>query len=519
MAVSKTLTVTPLLLCGLLLSACEPRSSNKANADTTRLKPTACWFETESNWPVTQCFMMEVPENYAKPAGRKIQFPVVRFLAWKRDPDKRPLLHLGAGGPGANLGLEPENASEWLWANYAEMTVDSGRDLILIDPRGTGMARPRLSCTEFINDADTAFQRNLTPEEETRVFTFSMEHCYNRLSAEADLAQYNSAVVARDVEALRKQLGEPQLNLYGVSYASRYALTVARDYPTSVRAMVLNSTVFPDINYTQKLAQDSVDAYGRGLEFCRADKQCNERYPNLRRRLETLVQTLDETPITIPVKRPYTGGDYPFVLSGQRLLRVLFQALYDERFYGKLPAVIEGLEKGESEEATGVVTTFLDIIFDPYFGDAAGVSHFCVEEAPFVDFDQARVDAADIGILGGSARHDLELLQTQCRIWALPPAPLAESQAIETPVPTLLMHGGLDPVLAADDADKARRKLPNHQWLLFPHLAHDVISASNCAENAAARFLEDPATDLAETVTQCRAEEITATLQTPISTQ
>ena len=497
----------------IALGACDKQSQQEMVDNPTHLLPKPCWFNAPDDWPTTQCFMMEVPENYSKPAGRKVQFPVVRFLARNPDPGKRPLLHLGAGGPGASLGLEPENATDWLWINYARMTVEDGRDLIVMDPRGTGMAQPRLNCAEFIEDANTAYQRNLTPEEENRVFTYSMERCYNRLSKVADLAEYNSAVIAHDVESLRELMGVEKFNLYGVSYASRYALTVARDYPDAVRSLVLNSTVFPNINYTQHLAKDSVAAFQRGFQYCLDDKLCHSRYPDLERRLERLIASLDENPRTIPVKHHYSEMPYPFVLTGQRLLRVLFQALYDENFYSELPLVIQALETdtpetAELEPLQNAIASFMDLVLDPYFGDAASVSHFCHEEAPFVDFQKAKASASDSGVLAGAVRSDLDLMQVQCRIWAIPAASVVESQPIETPLPVLLLHGGLDPILAAKDADKARRKLPNHQWLLFPQLAHDVISASNCAEDAAARFLDDPQEHQQDTVRACRQHEL-----------
>ena len=479
----------------------EPQSAN-------RLIPKPCWFDAEASWPTTQCYMMEVPEDHGKPDGRKIQFPVVRFFAEINDPDKEPLLHLGAGGPGASLGLEPENASDWLWVNYSAMSVEDGRDLIVMDPRGTGMASPKLACKEFIKDADLAFTRNLSSDEESRVFTFSMERCYSRLSQVSDLAQYNSAVVAQDVEALRKALGVPKFNLYGVSYSTRYALTIARDFPDSVRAMVLNSAVFPNIIYTQKLPQDVVAAYQRGVEHCSKDSECNKRYPDLEQRLEARVQALDESPITVDTSNIRPGESYPFVLTGQRLLRVLFQALYNESFYNDFPAIIEELESDQAELLKPSITSFMGLVLDPNFGDAAGISHFCFEEAPFVDFEQARNLASTSGILGGSVRSDIDMMQMQCRIWAIPSAPMRESRAIQTPVPTLVMHGGLDPVLSADDANKARKKLPNHQWVLFPHLAHDVISASDCAEQAAADFLDHPEQPIAESVASCRKAEL-----------
>ena len=488
-------------------TGCAPEEKS-APQNVSHLIPKPCWFDTESNWPTTQCYMMEVPENHAKPAGRKIQFPVVRFFANITDPDKEPLLHLGAGGPGASMGLEPENASDWLWVNYAGMSVEDGRDLIVIDPRGTGMASPRLACDEFIKDADLAFTRNLSTDEESRVFTYSMERCYSRLSETADLAQYNSAAVAKDVEALRQALGVPKLNLYGVSYASRYALTVARDFPDSVRAMVLNSAVFPNIIYTQQLPQNVIAAYQRGIDYCSKDAECNKRYPDLKRRLEAVVQKLDESPLTVDTGNIHSGKSYPFVLSGQRLLRVLFQALYNENFYKELPAIIQELESEQAELLKPAIANFMGLVLDPNFGDAAGISHFCYEEAPFVDFEQARQSAATSGTLGGSVRSDIDMMQIQCRIWAIPSAALIESRAIKTEVPTLVMHGALDPVLSAEDADTARKKLPNHQWLLFPQLAHDVISASDCAEQAAAAFLNEPLQPVVETAASCRREEL-----------
>ena len=489
------------------LTACSPEEKTEPQSPS-RLIPKSCWFDTEASWPTTQCYMMEVPEDHEKPDGRKIQFPVVRFFAEISDPDKEPLLHLGAGGPGASLGLEPENASDWLWVNYSAMSVEDGRDLIVMDPRGTGMASPKLACTEFIKDADLAFTRNLSTDEEARVFTYSMERCYSRLSQVSDLAQYNSAVVAKDVEALRKALGVPKLNLYGVSYSTRYALTVARDFPESVRAMVLNSAVFPNIIYTQKLPADVVAAYRRGVDHCRKDSECDKRYPDLEQRLEARVQALDESPLTVNTGNIHPGEQYSFVLTGQRLLRVLFQAMYNENFYKDFPAIIEELESDQAELLKPAIASFMGLVLDPNFGDAAGISHFCFEEAPFVDFQEARNLASNSGILGGSVRADIDMMQMQCRIWAIPSAPMVESRAIKTPIPTLVMHGALDPVLSADDANKARKKLPNHQWVLFPNLAHDVISASDCAEQAAAEFLDHPDQPVAEVVASCRKAEL-----------
>ncbi|GMG88129.1 alpha/beta fold hydrolase [Biformimicrobium ophioploci] len=490
--------------------AAAPDSSTSARdpAPAGELEAENCWFATASSWPETRCYTMQVPEDHLNPGGRSIRFPVVRFVADRPDPNKLPLLHLGAGGPGSGMGMEPQNASDWLWINYAEMTTDRGRDLIVIDPRGTGMAEPRLTCDEFIKDARTAFASPLKPDEENRVFAQSLDRCYQRLSKSADLSHYHSKAVAQDMEALRREFDIEQWHLYGVSYATRYALTIARDYPDTVASMILNSAVFPDIRYVQRSAEDFANAFKRAFKYCDDDAECRKAGTNLQSRLESLVAELDENPLTVRTSLEEHSDNFDFVLTGQRLLRVMFQAFYDERFYRSLPTVIAALEKREADPAEPMVRSFMQLILDPTFGDAAGVSHFCFEEAPFIDFEMAAENAASSGSLGSVAASDLHLMQLQCRIWAIPTASLQESKPVQTDVPTLLMHGALDPVLAIEAVEDVRDQLSRHTWIRFPKLAHDVISVSDCAETAAAEFLDDPESVSAEKTLACRLKEL-----------
>ena len=82
------------------------------------------------------------------------------------------------------------------------------------------------------------------------------------------LKHYNSATVAVDVEALRRALEVNQWVLFGHSYGARCALTIARDFPASVEAMVLAAPAFPGPPRAETRARDMDRALERGFDHC-----------------------------------------------------------------------------------------------------------------------------------------------------------------------------------------------------------------------------------------------------------
>ena len=80
------------------------------------------------------CASIEVPEDRSLPAGRKIAIAVTRLPANTLSPKPDPLFML-AGGPGQSAAA---------LAPLAGMLggVRRNRDIVLIDPRGTGKSSP-----------------------------------------------------------------------------------------------------------------------------------------------------------------------------------------------------------------------------------------------------------------------------------------------------------------------------------------------------------------------------------------
>jgi pimeloyl-ACP methyl ester carboxylesterase len=105
--------------------------------------------------------------------------------------------------------------------------VLAGRDLIVMDYRGTGLSVPLLVCGE--KDGNTA-----DPDFPAR--------CRKRLLARGiDPACYRSADVAADIADLARALGLPKLALIGNSYGTRAAFTVLRDHPGLASSAVLDA--------------------------------------------------------------------------------------------------------------------------------------------------------------------------------------------------------------------------------------------------------------------------------------
>ena len=278
-------------------------------------------------------FIHEDPDNEASPI---ISFPVVKFSPSASTSDKNPVLHLGGGGPGGSVGLEWD--VNQIWQAHKNLVVNAGRDLYVIDPRGVGLAHPRMMCREYIAAVKETFAQKLTQREEEARFLVSEQECKQRLTGNGhNLSHYNSSTVARDVELLRQALQVEQWNLWGVSYGSRYALTIARDFPDTVETLLLNGAVFPNISfrYTERDAEITASAFKKAFDWCQRTGHCVAE--SLERRFWALVGKLNDDPLTVETTSLYSGEAQSFVLTGARLLTILFQAFYDGSFFMKFP--------------------------------------------------------------------------------------------------------------------------------------------------------------------------------------
>lgn len=229
-AVVRRLAVTLAVVATTCLAA--PRST--AAADQTA---GIVWSDCG---PSLECARVRVPLDWKRPRGRSIELAVLRHLASR--PDRRlGTVFFNPGGPGSS-GVGAIRDSGALLDAMAQ-----GRfDFVTWDPRGVGESA-EVRC--FANDAEeTAFWGDLVvPSSAADAERYARTaRDYARRCGQVDrrlLRHISTADTIRDLDHLRRLLGEEQLNYVGWSYGTFLGQSYVNKWPRRVRAMVLDGVV------------------------------------------------------------------------------------------------------------------------------------------------------------------------------------------------------------------------------------------------------------------------------------
>lgn len=191
--------------------------------------------------PAFDCGDIRVPLDHDRPGGRRITLAVIRHRA---TGDKIGSLFFNPGGPGgsgvASLPDVLDKFPERLRERF---------DLVSWDPRGVNESTA-VQC--FANKA--AEGRFLAPvptipvgKRQIRLFASSRnqfaKHCARRNGAL--LRHVSTADSARDMDLLRRAVGERRLNYWGISYGTVLGATYVNLFPGRMRAITLDGNVQP----------------------------------------------------------------------------------------------------------------------------------------------------------------------------------------------------------------------------------------------------------------------------------
>ena len=187
------------LLC--LVAACSGSNSKSESTRAASFQTIPCPQPNIAGFPDldfpsgVQCGYLTVPENRAKPDGRRIRIFVMRAPAVSATPKRDPVVYL-SGGPGGAGSFEV--------AFMVKHGLNADREVIFVDQRGTHRADPRLGCPgweQFIYDAVSL---PFAAESTTAADAAAIKQCRDQLAATGvDLAAYNSTENAADIADLR----------------------------------------------------------------------------------------------------------------------------------------------------------------------------------------------------------------------------------------------------------------------------------------------------------------------------
>lgn len=443
-----------------------------------RFEPGPCAVEVAMDERI-DCGVLIVPENRNLASSTMIRLPVMIFRSRAATPSPDPVMFLN-GGPGNSTltGQRSGRSNPFL----------ETRDQVLLEPRGARLSEPALQCPQ-INalKVDIAAGR-LVGEAAQAGLAQAAGDCRTALTATGiDLNGYNSEQSADDIEDLRVALGYPQLNLYALSYGTRLALTVARRHPDSVRAMVLDSALPPEVDYDETASANIWRALNLVFDGCATDPACGAAWPDLRQDFRILMERADRE------RLPLAPDDPTIDARGAQLVQALGMALNDPGLIAVIPRAIGRAADGHYEELSGWITRAQQ---PSDYSWGLRLSVWCADEAPFED---ATVVAGQTDMARGLGGADTRAASSEvCQAWNVAGPSAIESQPVRSDIPTLVLAGQFDPVTPPQWGRRLLANMPNAMFVELPGRSHGA-SFNACGGRMAFDFIVDPTTPPAMT--------------------
>ena len=286
------------------------------------------------------CGEAHLPEDRAQQETEYVKLPYMILSPALPAVFPDPIVYL-AGGPGDPVFVGDDPFDDW-----AVLADETEREIVLFAQRGTYLADPALVCEEHSSLSAAATIIELVAAQRL---------CHARfLEEDRPLHVYNTQNSAADVADLRRVLGYESWNLFGISYGTRLALTVLRDYPEGVRSAVLDSVFPPEVD---SLAEDAVHfaaAIDRLGAQCRAHRDCQRVYPDFAGGLRVVVERYEQTP-RIVVDPDESGENWQVTVDGNLVVRLLVEILGEGKEAGRLPAFVKLVEQSGAQEGAEIL--------------------------------------------------------------------------------------------------------------------------------------------------------------------
>jgi len=444
-------------------------------APATAIEFSPCQLEDAAHFSVlpAECGTLEVAENPAAPAGRKIKLHIARVPAINRRKAEDPLFIL-AGGPGM--------AASTMYAGTAAAfaRIQRNRDVVLVDQRGTGQSNA-LECSFD----DEKLLRSTTAETEAET-----ARCLAELSKHADVTYYTTSVAVRDLDHVRAALGYRRINLYGASYGTRVAEHYLRRFPDHARAVILDGVVAPEQALGPQIALDAESALVAVLKRCADNAACAERFGNSFATYQSLRDSLQARPVAVDFIDPTTGAKSHLDFGPLHFATVLRLSTYTSEQAATLPLILNLAQSGNFTPLAGQFVLMLKT-YGEVLAYGMHNSVVCTEDVPFYsdqNIDRAKIEKTFLGLT------QLESLQSLCKGWPRGPLDPDLHARVDSTVPVLLLSGGNDPVTPPSGAEQARAGLKHSVHIVLEGQGHGQLGAP-CMDRVMAQFIEHGAVE------------------------
>lgn len=412
--------------------------------------------------PSRRCGLLVVPENRASGNGPIVEVAWARLEARSAGAAGVPLIVI-PDGPGAPGLVE---AADW-----SESPLLENRDVVLFDPRGTGLSFPNLDCGQI----------DPGPLDSELV-----ESCRGLLDGiGVDLGAYHTAEIAADVVALADALQLARVDLLGIGHGARVATRIAGTTADRVRAVVLDSPLPGPVDVYDQMPLNAQSTINRLLDQCAQDDRCARRFgEGLRQDLIELVDTLD---------REARGR--PGAVSGSDLIRAVGEGLRRTGGIRAVPRVLEAA-MDDPDDALQILTDAIGEQSPPPedrtvapFSEGLLLSSDCVDEVPD---SAAEIDGDGRGLstVGSAVAGVVTAMIQACDVW--------DVRGIDGPdvdtdsTVALVLSGEFDPLVTPAWAATAGGEFDQAEIVQVAAAGHRLFDLDGCLLGVVEDFLTRP---------------------------
>ncbi|MEU4244325.1 alpha/beta hydrolase [Actinoplanes sp. NPDC026619] len=452
-----------------------------------------------SCYAYAECATVPLPLDYDQPQGATIDIAVLRVKA-KDQQHKIGSLFVNPGGPGGSgtaLALDaPFFLSDSLLQRF---------DIVGVDPRGIG-ASTNVRCFGSVEEQTAVMSRFALPfpygkaEEKSHI---AAAQAFGRACSTTGApisGAMSTAEVARDMDVIRRAVGDRKLNYLGFSYGTALGQYYANMFPDRFRALVVDGVIDPRawVGNTHEIldarmhsAEGAFRALREVLLRCdRAGEQlCAFAAGDPVRRFDEIAQSLKQKPLDVVIDGETITLTYPVFVDG--VLGILYGPSAGDDLTGILAAIWTALQGGSTAALAGHIQEAA--VADPYVnGFEAASSVICTDTREPADARSWPAATAARDRQAPYFGRDWGWLPSQCATdtWTVrdEDAYLGPFNR-RTAAPVLVVGSFWDPATNYDSAVASSRLLPNSRLLSSNNWGHTGYGTGPCVTAAIDAYL------------------------------
>jgi pimeloyl-ACP methyl ester carboxylesterase len=482
---SSRVTAAVVALAVLIVAPGAPTAAATPARASTAEKPSL-----ELNWrgcgDEGQCAQLTVPLDYQQPAnGQTLKVALFRLRATDRKHRIGSLL-MNPGGPGA-AGTE-------FVRSVGSVLPDEIRkrfDIIGFDPRGSGDTHP-VKCRDDLDDVFTLDYSPDTPDERARLDAGLQQLAQSCEQRSGEVLPYvSSENTARDMDRIRRAVGDKALSYVGYSYGTYIGTLYAKLFPKRVRALVFDGALDPNLTGVELALQQAV-GFEQALDGFLGQCSRNNRCPFYNAgdpagAFDRLIAQVDAQPLPGRRDRMLGGGEFDLAVA---------QALYaGDSGYAQLEQALAAAQRGDGDKMLRLADQYTGRRRDGTY-DSSQPAFWAIGclDGPVIGGPDA-FQAAEPQFRAAAPRIGVPLLNAGliCAYWPVPPEPSPAPVRIADTPPIVVIGTTHDPATPVQWAEGLAMEISSGVLLTAEGTQHTsfLLAGNACVDAKVIKYLVD----------------------------